>query len=38
MSIRARMATRAYRVLLAFYPSGFRANFGEEMQDDFSRH
>ncbi len=27
------LTARVYRVLLAFYPSGFRAEFGEEMQD-----
>jgi hypothetical protein len=26
---------RLYRVLLAFYPAGFRSKFGEEMQADF---
>ena len=31
----ARIAIRLYRVLLAFYPRGFRSVFGEEMQDDF---
>ncbi len=35
MNIWTRLAARLYRALLAFYPSGFRAKFGEEMQDDF---
>ena len=30
------LITRVYRVLLAFYPSGFRAEFGQEMQDVFA--
>ena len=30
------LITRVYRVLLAFYPSEFRAEFGEEMQDVFA--
>ena len=30
------LVTRVYRVLLVFYPSGFRAEFGEEMQDLFA--
>jgi hypothetical protein len=31
-----RLATRAYRWLLVLYPSGFRAEFGEEMQAVFT--
>ncbi len=30
------LIARVYRFLLAFYPSGFRAEFGEEMQDVFT--
>ena len=30
-----RRLIRLYRVLLAFYPRGFRSAFGEEMEDDF---
>jgi hypothetical protein len=30
------LTTRGYRLLLAFYPSGFRAEFAEEMQDVFA--
>ena len=30
------LITRVYRVLLLLYPSGFRAEFGEEMQDVFA--
>ncbi|HSR32814.1 MAG TPA: hypothetical protein VLY63_19805 [Anaerolineae bacterium] len=36
MSVWAHLTTRVYRVLLAFYPSGFRAEFDEEMQDVFA--
>jgi hypothetical protein len=36
LSDRARLAARVYRVLLAFYPAEFRAEFGEEMQDVFA--
>ena len=35
MSNWGRLFVRLYRVLLAFYPVGFRAKFGEEMQADF---
>lgn len=35
MSGWVRLTTRAYRILLAFYPSGFRAEFGDEMQAVF---
>ena len=37
MSILARIAARAYRILLTLYPSGFLAKFGEEMQDVFTQ-
>jgi glycerol uptake facilitator-like aquaporin len=30
------LIARAYRLLLAFYPSAFRAEFGDEMQDVFA--
>lgn len=36
MSDWVHLITRVYRVLLALYPSGFRAEFGEEMQDVFA--
>jgi hypothetical protein len=36
VSVWARLATRVYGVLLAFYPSEFRAEFDEEMQDVFT--
>lgn len=36
MSRSAHRITRIYRVLLAFYPSQFRAEFGQEMQDVFA--
>jgi hypothetical protein len=36
VSIWAHLITRVYRVLLAFYPSEFRAEFDEEMQDVFA--
>ena len=36
MSVWAHLTTRVYRVLLAFYPSGFQAEFGDEMQDVFA--
>ena len=35
MSIWAHLATKIYRALLTFYPSGYQAKFGEEMQDTF---
>ena len=35
MSNWGHLLVRLYRVLLAFYPVGFRAKFGEEMQADF---
>lgn len=36
MSGWVRLITRVYRVLLAFYPSGFRAEFGDEMHVVFA--
>jgi hypothetical protein len=36
VNVWAHLTTRVYRVLLAFYPSGFRAEFGDEMQDVFA--
>ena len=36
MSRWVHLMARLYRVLLAFYPSGFRAEFGEEMHDVFA--
>jgi hypothetical protein len=36
VSRQTRLATRAYRWLLRLYPSGFRAEFGEEMQAVFT--
>lgn len=35
MSGRVRLITKLYRVLLAFYPARFRAEFGDEMQAVF---
>lgn len=36
MSRWAHLGARVYRVLLAFYPPAFRAEFGEEMEDVFA--
>lgn len=36
MSLLVRLATRIYRLMLACYPAGFRAEFGAEMQMVFS--
>ena len=36
MSGWARLVARVHRILLAFYPSSFRAEFGEEMQTVFA--
>ena len=36
MSIWARLSTRFYHALLTLYPSEFRAEFGDEMQDVFA--
>ena len=36
MSVWVRLITQVHQVLVAFYPSGFRSEFGEEMQEVFA--